>query len=245
MRDSISGLTRCTRRENSQRLARRDDVAVHHVQRIAGLPHVQPGERAPGAADRVEGAALAVPRAARAPAKRLAHDLLGLLERLLREVLQREAAERQRDAVAQPDGRARRPVRASRRRDRRRCRRAGRCRTPRRAPRARASRVPDSTSIALAADALRRGDEVAAVARRRGRRRWRRTTAARRRPVSHSARKRRSAAERLLDRIGGEQAGRLHLAAEAGQHLFVEDRRRRSASGPRRRRGAPSSSRCR
>ena len=36
--------------------------------------------------------------------------------------------------------------------------------------------------------------------------------------------------ERLLDRVGGEQAGRLHLAAEAGEHLFVEDRRRARVS---------------
>ena len=34
--------------------------------------------------------------------------------------------------------------------------------------------------------------------------------------------------ERLLDRVGGEQAGRLHLAAEAGEDLLVEDRRRRA-----------------
>ena len=42
-----------------ERLPGRDDVAVHDVQRIAGLPHVQPRERAPGAADGIEGAALA------------------------------------------------------------------------------------------------------------------------------------------------------------------------------------------
>ena len=32
--------------------------------------------------------------------------------------------------------------------------------------------------------------------------------------------------ERLLDRVRGQQAGRLHLAAEARQHLLVEDRGR-------------------
>ena len=31
--------------------------------------------------------------------------------------------------------------------------------------------------------------------------------------------------ERLVDGVLGEQAGREHLAAEAGEHLFVEDRR--------------------
>src|SRR2546422_3421580 len=30
--------------------------------------------------------------------------------------------------------------------------------------------------------------------------------------------------ERLVDRVGGEEPGRLHLAAEPGQHLLVEDR---------------------
>ena len=32
--------------------------------------------------------------------------------------------------------------------------------------------------------------------------------------------------QRLLDRIGRQQAGGLHLAAEAGEHLLVENRRR-------------------
>ena len=34
--------------------------------------------------------------------------------------------------------------------------------------------------------------------------------------------------ERGVDGVRRQQAGRLHLAAEAGQHLFVEDRRRRA-----------------
>ena len=42
-----------------ERLFRRHHVAVHDVERIAGLPHVQARQRAPGAADGVEGAALA------------------------------------------------------------------------------------------------------------------------------------------------------------------------------------------
>ncbi len=36
------------------RLARRDGIAVHHAQRIVDVRHVQLGERAPRAADRVE-----------------------------------------------------------------------------------------------------------------------------------------------------------------------------------------------
>ncbi len=43
-----------------QRLLGADHIAVHDMQRIAGLRHVQMRERAPGAADRVEVAALAV-----------------------------------------------------------------------------------------------------------------------------------------------------------------------------------------
>ena len=44
-----------------QRLVGGNGVAVHHVQRIAGLPHVQPRQRPPGAADGVEAAVLATP----------------------------------------------------------------------------------------------------------------------------------------------------------------------------------------
>ena len=42
-----------------ERLLGRHHIAVHDMQRIAGLPHVQAGKRSPGAADGVEGAALA------------------------------------------------------------------------------------------------------------------------------------------------------------------------------------------
>ena len=42
-----------------ERLVGADRIAVHDMQRIAGLPHVQSRERAPGAADRIEGAVLA------------------------------------------------------------------------------------------------------------------------------------------------------------------------------------------
>ena len=47
-----------------QRLLGADDVAVHDVQRIAHLRHVQLRQRPPGAADRVEGAAFAAIQAA-------------------------------------------------------------------------------------------------------------------------------------------------------------------------------------
>ena len=80
-----------------QRLLGADDVAVHDVQRIAGLRHVQLRQRAPGAADRVEGAALAALQQLDV-VERVLDDLLGLLDRAAGAVLQGEAAERQRDA---------------------------------------------------------------------------------------------------------------------------------------------------
>ena len=51
--------------------------------------------------------------------------------------------------------------------------------------------------------------------------------------------------ERQLDALLAEMAGRADLPAQAAQHLLVEDRRGAAAPRPRRRRGAPSSSRCR
>ena len=79
--DSVSASTRSTSRRELERLARRDRVAVHDMQRIARLPHVQPGERAPRAADRVEGRARAACRARGTRVSACLHDLLGLLER--------------------------------------------------------------------------------------------------------------------------------------------------------------------
>ena len=78
-----------------ERLPRRHHIAVHHVQRITGLPDVQAGERAPSASDRVEGAPLALFEQP-GVLKRRPHDLFRLLERLRRNVLQRQPAQRQR-----------------------------------------------------------------------------------------------------------------------------------------------------
>ena len=89
-----------------------------------------------------------------------------------------------------------------------------------------ASRLPERTSIVRAADALGLGDEGAAVARRRGRRRSRSPRACATCMVSHSARKRRSASSALSTASAASRPVDLHLAAEAGQHLLVEDRRR-------------------
>ena len=81
-----------------QRLLGAHHIAVHDVQRVAGLRHVEPGERAPGAADRVEYAALAR-LDVRHLRQRLPDDLVRLLDRFSGAVLQREAAERQRGAA--------------------------------------------------------------------------------------------------------------------------------------------------
>ena len=116
-----------------ERLFRRHHIAMHDVQRVAGLPHVQARQRPPCSADRIERAALAAFQDA-SILERRPDDLFRLLDRLRRDVLQREAAERQCHArlhpVAVDFGRAR----ASPRRDRRRSRPACGIRTPHRAP---------------------------------------------------------------------------------------------------------------
>ena len=201
----------------------RDDVAVHDVQRIAVLPHVQPGERAPGAADGVEAAALALVQQVRL-LERLLDDLFRLLDGFRRDVLQREPAERERHAafgaMAVDFGEFERAA-AEIADD------AVGLWKPETTPSAAssASRLPDSTSTSTpqmrSASATK---DLPFLASRQAAVAIARTCPTSMR--SHSARKRRMRRERLLDRVGGEQAGRLHLAAETGQHLLVEDRRR-------------------
>ena len=70
-------------------------IVMHDVQRIAGLAHVEPGERPPRAADGVERPLLAGRQHFRIR-QCLGDDLLGLLERLLRGLLEAQAAERER-----------------------------------------------------------------------------------------------------------------------------------------------------
>ena len=85
-----------------ERLLGRNHIAVHDVKRVAGLPHVQPRERTPGAAHGVEGA----PRSGserRNLGQGLLDEFVGLLERLRGDVLQREPAERQRHARLDSD----------------------------------------------------------------------------------------------------------------------------------------------
>src|SRR5215207_4977294 len=80
-----------------ERLPRADDIAMHDVERIAHLRHVQLGERPPGTADSVEGAAFAALQKFEVIERRLNY-LLGLLDRAAGPVLQGKAAERQRGA---------------------------------------------------------------------------------------------------------------------------------------------------
>src|SRR5207248_5997404 len=73
-------------------------IAVHHLERIAALDDVDARQRAPGATDRIEGAAAAGLELW--DTGNLAFDdTLGALQRPMRGILQSEAAQRQRDAA--------------------------------------------------------------------------------------------------------------------------------------------------
>ena len=81
-----------------ERLIGGNRIAVHDVQRITGLPHVQSRQRPPRAADRVESAILAALEHRKAD-QALLDEFFGLLQRLRRDVRQRQAAERPRQTV--------------------------------------------------------------------------------------------------------------------------------------------------
>ena len=70
---------------------------MHHVHRILALAHVQPGKRAPGAPDRIERASGQALQHLHA-GERVAHDPRRLLRRAFREVHQRQAPKRKRQA---------------------------------------------------------------------------------------------------------------------------------------------------
>src|SRR6185437_7659463 len=72
-------------------------IIMHDVERIAGLPHVQPGKRTPRAAHRIECAARAFLQHVET-VERMLDDLLRLLQRLAGDILQGQSAQRQRDA---------------------------------------------------------------------------------------------------------------------------------------------------
>ena len=78
-----------------------DAIIVHDAERIVGLRHMQPGERPPCPADRVEVAAPALLQPIDLGELGF-DDLPRLLEAAARGIDQAQAAERQRDGVGQP-----------------------------------------------------------------------------------------------------------------------------------------------
>ncbi len=77
------------------------------------------------------------------------------------------------------------------------------------------------------ANALGFGDERAAVARIAAGRRRDRPDAAHMQDIAQGA-KAPEGIECRIDRVSRQQPGRLHLPSQPGQHLFIEDRRRRA-----------------
>jgi len=205
-----------------ERLPGRDHVAMHDVERVAGLPHVQSGERTPGAPDREKGASRAGIEQLR-PGERLLDDLLRFLERFGGNVLEGEAAERKGDAgldavavdigqleraAAQIPDYAIRPMKAGDH--------------PERAE-LRLALAGDQLDLG-AADTRRIGNEGPAVGRVPAGRGRNHEQLRNLDPIAQHA-KPAQRGQRLVHRIGGQQPGRLHLAAEPAQHLFVEDGR--------------------
>ena len=72
---------------------------MHDVQRIAGLPHVQARQRTPGAADRIEGPALAALEHGKA-GQGFLDVLFRLLQRFRGNIGERQTAQRTRQAIA-------------------------------------------------------------------------------------------------------------------------------------------------
>lgn len=194
---------------------------MHHLERIAALDDVDARKRAPSAADGVEGAAAAGGEL-RHLVELLAHDAVGALERFVREVLEREAAERQRHAAAHAvlahiDQLERAAAEIAD--DAVGMMDAGDHAERRQPCLARARQDFDLHG----ADALGFRDEVGAVggiAAGCGRNRKHATdlhdAAQGPEPLQRG--------QRLVDGIGRKQARALHLAPEAAQRLLVEDR---------------------
>ncbi|MHC2462963.1 hypothetical protein ACVIHD_001975 [Bradyrhizobium embrapense] len=193
---------------------------MHHLERVAALDDVDARQRTPGAADRVEGATATGLELGNAE-QFVLDDAFSTLERLVREVLQCKAAERQRHAAAHavaPDvdqferaaaevaDDAVRIVHARDDAERRQLRFA---------------RSGENLDLG-AADALCLGDEVRSVLGvAAGRGRDRVDAADLLDPAQRAKAAQRG--ERLVDGIGCEQAGALHLASEPAQCLLVED----------------------
>ena len=207
------------------RLARGNPVVVHDVERIAGLPHVQARQRAPGAADRIEGAVLAIVQHVEV-LEGLLDEFFRFFQRFAGDVLQGQAAQRQRHAAAHAravniDQFERSAAKIAD--DAVRLVNAGDD----------AERGEMSLALARedrnarAADALGLGDECAPVACIAARGRRDRPDAPHVQDVAQRA-EASQRVERRLDGVGGQQPGRLNLPSEAGEHFLIEDRRRRA-----------------
>ena len=198
-------------------------IAVHHVQRIAGLPHVQPRHRAPGAADGIEGAVLASLEH-RQPAERFLDEFFRLFQRLRRYVGERQTAERAGQSI--PRARAadidqfQRPA-AEIADDAVGAMHAGDDAERGELGLARAGENID-LGLQRALGGANEGTAVLGVAaRRRGDgERFTHPHPLAQRAVALERR------QRVLDRVRGEKPGGLHLAAQAAQRLFVEYFRR-------------------
>ena len=203
-----------------QRVGCRQLIAVHHPERIAALDDVDACQRAPGAADRIEGAATA--------GLELSHvgqigadNTFGTLQRFVRQVLQRQASERQRDAAA--DAIAMHVDQFERTAAEIADNAVGIVDAGDDAERGKLRLARPRQDLNLrAADALGLGDEVGTVpgvAAGGGR-------DGEDAPDLLDATERAEPAERrqrLGDRVLGQEAGALHLAAEPAQRLLVED----------------------
>jgi len=203
-----------------ERLVGGDGIAVHHMQRIAGLVHVQPRQRAPSAADGVEDAVLAGLEHAQIT-ERLADEFLGLLHRLRRNVGEREAAERTRHAV--PHLRTAYVDQFERAAAKIADNAVGPVHAGNHAERGEIGLARAGQDLDVRADGrfgeLDESRPVLGVAAG--------GCGDRERPlhphgVAQCA-KTLERSERVLHGVGGQQLGRLHLAAEAAQGLLVED----------------------
>ena len=228
------------------RLLAADRVVVHHLQRIAGLRHVDARQRAPRAADQIQIAvgALGQPRhgrpgrprrsRARATGSPPARSASRIAPRL--SVCDTPRAPRSsRTSSSEPP-----PISARMPSARRECRTARRRAEIFRLLRRRTGRGSARRACAPAAPATKSG-AVARVAHRGGGQHLERRGAHRAGhrviAVQHG--------ERLRHALFVQPPGRLQAAAETQHRLLVEDRHRVAARAPRRPRGARSSIRDR
>src|SRR5262245_38624793 len=205
-------------------LACRNTIIVHDVKRIAGLPHVQPRERAPGAADRVERSVFAVVQHVEV-FEGFFDESLRFLERLAGDVLERKATERQRYAAAharavdvdklqrtttEVTDNTVRPVDSGHNSKRREMSLA----------------LPGKYCDCCAANAFGFGNERSAIARIPACRCGNCPDTPDMQDIAQGP-ETDQRVERRIDCIRRQQAGRLNLAPQPGEDLFIEDRRRR------------------